>query len=140
MIDKIGFSKYKCFSHEVEIDTPKTVNLIIGKNNSGKSSLLDLAELLYTRKFHEKTNSVEIKLHSKIQEDELSFFSFINLYQPYINVSDSVRNQSVGLPYYIAIKNNNSKFHYSYNTEEIKQIGIYEDFKDYIKESDPNFE
>lgn len=38
----IKIKNYKCFDEETGFDTIRRVNLIIGRNNSGKSSLLDL--------------------------------------------------------------------------------------------------
>lgn len=45
MIDKIWFSHYKAFNDITEIDV-KPITLIIGKNSSGKSSILKLFPLL----------------------------------------------------------------------------------------------
>ena len=45
MIDKIWFSLYKAFNDITEIDV-KPITLIIGKNSSGKSSILKLFPLL----------------------------------------------------------------------------------------------
>ncbi|WP_427910467.1 AAA family ATPase [Shewanella algae] len=38
---EIKFKNYKCFSEEAGFDAIQRVNLIIGRNNSGKSSLLN---------------------------------------------------------------------------------------------------
>jgi putative ATP-dependent endonuclease of OLD family len=40
----IKVKNYKCFEDETGFDSIKRVNLIIGRNNSGKSSLLDIIE------------------------------------------------------------------------------------------------
>lgn len=44
MFDKLYFNGYKSFDAETDyvIDTVKYVNVLIGKNNSGKSSVLNL--------------------------------------------------------------------------------------------------
>lgn len=47
MIKKISFDKYKCFAETTSFDKPSLINLIIGKNNSGKSSFLDIISCLY---------------------------------------------------------------------------------------------
>lgn len=46
-ITKFGISGYKCFDKETKFDVPKTVNLIIGRNNSGKSSFLNVFERIF---------------------------------------------------------------------------------------------
>ena len=46
-IDSIYFKGYSCFKKDwAGFDTIKPVNVIIGRNNSGKSHLLDLVEAL----------------------------------------------------------------------------------------------
>lgn len=47
LIDKFYIKGYKCFSDSTEFDAPSTVNLIIGRNNSGKSSFLDVLKHIY---------------------------------------------------------------------------------------------
>lgn len=49
MFTGIQFSGYKLFCNETmtELDKITNVNVIIGKNNSGKSSLLDVIEMAY---------------------------------------------------------------------------------------------
>ena len=59
--NKIIFEQYKCFKTENVIENIKPINIVIGKNNIGKSSLLDIIEImnnpelfwkkLYWRKF-----------------------------------------------------------------------------------------
>ena len=53
MYTGIQFSGYKVFSEEnlIELDKITNVNIIIGKNNSGKSSLLDVIEMAYDEAF-----------------------------------------------------------------------------------------
>lgn len=45
-IKKINILNYKCFD-DIEIDNIKPINIIIGKNNIGKSSILDIIEGIY---------------------------------------------------------------------------------------------
>ena len=46
-IDSIYFKGYSCFKKEwAGFDTIKPINVVIGRNNSGKSHLLDLVEAL----------------------------------------------------------------------------------------------
>lgn len=47
----IKIKNYKCFEEETGFDEIQRVNLIIGKNNSGKSSLLDAIEILVKGKY-----------------------------------------------------------------------------------------
>jgi putative ATP-dependent endonuclease of OLD family len=47
----IRAKNYKCFKEETGFDYIRRVNLIIGRNNAGKSSLLDLIEIVVTKKY-----------------------------------------------------------------------------------------
>jgi AAA15 family ATPase/GTPase len=47
----IRAKNYKCFKEETGFDSIRRVNLIIGRNNAGKSSLLDLIEIVATKKY-----------------------------------------------------------------------------------------
>ncbi len=48
---------YKCFEQEAGFEVIRRVNLIIGRNNSGKSSLLDLIEAVTAKKYVFATNT-----------------------------------------------------------------------------------
>ena len=48
-IEKIQVIDYKCFQN-VELGCLKPINIIIGKNNIGKSSILDILEMIYGSK------------------------------------------------------------------------------------------
>lgn len=58
MYTGIQFSGYKLFCDEITIKLDKiaNVNIIIGKNNSGKSSLLDVIEMAYDEDSFKKQN------------------------------------------------------------------------------------
>lgn len=47
----IKVKNYKCFKDETGFDCFRRVNLIIGRNNAGKSSLLDLIEIVVSGKY-----------------------------------------------------------------------------------------
>lgn len=63
MYTGIQFSGYKLFCDETMVDLDKitNVNVIIGKNNSGKSSLLDVIEMAYDEAFF-KNHKREVDL------------------------------------------------------------------------------
>lgn len=48
-ITRIGLKKYKSFNGWAVLDGLGNVNLIIGKNNSGKSSVLDIVEYIFDK-------------------------------------------------------------------------------------------
>lgn len=47
----IKVKNFKCFKTEVGFEEVRRVNLVIGRNNSGKSSLLDIIELITAQKY-----------------------------------------------------------------------------------------
>ena len=66
--EKIIIEKYKCFNN-VEISGIKNINIVIGKNNIGKSSILDVIEMIYGVK---KSNNSKILLTKRMDENLIS--------------------------------------------------------------------
>ncbi len=75
-IDGIYFHGYKSFNSKegVSIDQLKNINLIIGKNNSGKSSIIDIICYLFDiQKFSDNRGKVEsIEYSLKLNEKNIS--------------------------------------------------------------------
>ena len=70
----IKFRNYKCFLDYNTIDITKKVNLLIGKNNCGKTSVLDIVEKVLSKKeYHNELvdNSV-IELITQIPDEILA--------------------------------------------------------------------
>lgn len=68
-VKKIDVVNYKCFSN-IRIDNIKPINIIIGKNNIGKSSVLDIIEGIYgSRTININT---KIILTKEMDEDVIS--------------------------------------------------------------------
>lgn len=69
---------YKCFKEETGFDAIRRVNLIIGRNNSGKSSLLDLIEIVVTNNYEVEKSTwrdnqrPQIILEAEISENVIS--------------------------------------------------------------------
>ncbi len=59
-IKKIIFENYKCFKH-AEICNLQPINIIIGKNNIGKSSILDILEMIYSKRPSNQTSIIAEK-------------------------------------------------------------------------------
>ena len=73
---KFIFKPYKCFKKEIVFNEPKLVNLIIGRNNIGKSSLLELLETVYLRKQSLGTpRRIVFGLGKKISAQDLSYIN-----------------------------------------------------------------
>lgn len=73
MFTGIQFSGYKLFSEKnvIEFDRITNVNVIIGKNNSGKSSLLDVIEMAYDEAAFtkQKKQIASIRVNTPMTED-----------------------------------------------------------------------
>lgn len=71
----IKIKNYKCFSEETGFDSIKRVNVIIGRNNSGKSSLLDIISAVtnsnynFDRSVWRENSSPEVIFESTITEE-----------------------------------------------------------------------
>jgi len=71
---------YKCFRDEfVGFDKIKPVNIIIGRNNSGKSSMLDILPFFTDKKLLDDglKDGVVLQIEDEIQQEEL-----ISVFQP----------------------------------------------------------
>ena len=69
-VEKLYVQNYKCFK-EFEIDNIKPINIIIGKNNIGKSSILDIIEIIYgTRTIPQMT---EILIKKNMDEEIIRY-------------------------------------------------------------------
>ena len=66
-INKINAENYKCFN-KIEILNLRPINIIIGKNNIGKSSILDIIEMIYGTKTID--NNTKIYL-TKVMDESL---------------------------------------------------------------------
>lgn len=65
-LEKICVTNYKCFE-KIELTNISPINVIIGKNNVGKSSILDIIEMIFgTRKIN---NSTKIYLTKEMNEE-----------------------------------------------------------------------
>lgn len=79
-MDKYGIkiANYKCFDEEIGFDEIKPINVVIGKNNIGKSSLIDMIEFNYNQnKFCNecmKNPSLKIIIDKTIDENDLGGF------------------------------------------------------------------
>lgn len=81
-IEKIRFQKYKSFPESVkhEIDVQKPICLIIGRNSSGKSSVVDIFELVFNSIRREQAEltfiqSINIELGLTLTENHLVYFN-----------------------------------------------------------------
>ena len=64
----ISFHDYKCFKY-AEINNLKPINIIIGKNNIGKSSVLDIIEMIYSK---DKVRNNNITLEKRLTNNDIS--------------------------------------------------------------------
>lgn len=68
-VKKIDVLNYKCFT-DIHIDNIKPINIIIGKNNIGKSSVLDIVEGIYGSRIINM--NTKIILTKEMDEDVIS--------------------------------------------------------------------
>lgn len=74
----VKIKNYKCFKDETGFDTIRRVNLIIGRNNVGKSSLLDVIEIVSSGNYSfdspswRENKQPQIFFHSQISEEVVS--------------------------------------------------------------------
>ena len=66
-IESIQFENYKCFK-SAKLNNFKSINIIIGKNNIGKSSLLDIIEMVNGQR---NSENVKIEIIKRLSENDI---------------------------------------------------------------------
>lgn len=77
-LNKIIFEKYKCFKNETIIENIKPINIVIGKNNIGKSSLLDIIEIINNPVMFWNNRTVKINIEKELTDQEIRKVFHIN--------------------------------------------------------------
>lgn len=109
----IKFKNYKCFLEFNTIDISKKVNLLIGKNNCGKTSILDIIERTLSKKnsFNDLVNNSVIEFITSIPDDILASEFKSDMYSSNLyrysgaNISDfevakrALNNQKMAFPF-----------------------------------------
>lgn len=71
----IKISNYKCFNEPIGFEEIKHINVIIGKNNIGKSSLIDMIEFHYNASKYcdecKKNTNLKLIINKELDENDL---------------------------------------------------------------------
>ena len=71
----IKISNYKCFNEPIGFEEIKPINVIIGKNNIGKSSLIDMIEFHYNASKYcdecKKNTNLKLIINKELDENDL---------------------------------------------------------------------
>lgn len=70
-LNKIIFEKYKCFKNETMIENIKPINIVIGKNNIGKSSLLDIIEIINNPILFWNNRNTKIYIEKNLNDSDI---------------------------------------------------------------------
>jgi len=70
-LNKIIFENYKCFKSETTISNIKPINIIIGKNNIGKSSILDILETINNNEMLWNNKKTKIYIEKFLTDNEI---------------------------------------------------------------------
>ncbi len=69
--NKIIFENYKCFKEETIIENIKPINIVIGKNNIGKSSLLDIIEIINNPILFWNNRNIKISIEKNLTDEDI---------------------------------------------------------------------
>lgn len=156
-ISKLKIKNFKCFD-EVEIEFDPNFNLIIGENNSGKSTIFDslrLWQLAFKEFLKDRTNnqqsSFRVTQNFSFTIDDIAFLRIIDFYNLFKNKSQkkfeitltiSINNEDVSLPIifisttkgkvlnFELCKQPNLRLNVSQKISELLQIPLGSDFKE----------
>lgn len=95
-IVKYRVNNYKCFKDNVSFDTPKLVNLIIGKNNSGKTSFLNMMEFIYSKDKPIFESLDKIDLDYQLSGDEIRKIGVLENYLPSTSSNYKIASKLAG--------------------------------------------
>lgn len=70
---KIFVEKYKCFQDRATIEPPSLVNLVIGRNNCGKTTLSDVIEYVYSNVNIPNANIQGVTLECVINDEAVKY-------------------------------------------------------------------
>lgn len=70
--NEIEIENYKCFKNKVSLQLEKGVNLIIGKNNVGKTALLEAVSLEFPLEFHRSIETFPKEKHPPISNSKVT--------------------------------------------------------------------
>lgn len=74
----IKIQNYKCFKNTIGFNSIKPINVVIGKNNIGKSSLIDMVEFFYDDKLFaeqcKKNINTKLFVNKIIDENDIGYF------------------------------------------------------------------
>ena len=126
MIKKFSFGKYKCFKDSTSFDEPSLVNLIIGKNNSGKSSFLDIIGGIYSSDLSGKLLPA-IEVETDINPNEATMlFKNTSPYDGHEQDRREISNIAQDNPFLFKItRNKSNQFSYDNNQKIITDINHY---------------
>ncbi len=132
MFSSIFFDHYKSFSSEetIELTNLKHVNVIIGKNNSGKSSVLDIinaaSDVTYFEDNKERFGNIGAEFI--VQPEYLLLFKDYSRIGHLVNPYDFAKNEMVGKPFRVDLNSqkraydNNSTFDYKYSLNQKETV------------------
>lgn len=87
-LNKIIFENYKCFKTETIIENIKPINIVIGKNNIGKSSLLDIIEIINNSEQLWNNKQTKICIDKSLSDQEIRRVFRSDTYGGGINASN----------------------------------------------------
>lgn len=102
-VNNIKFGEYKSFATGNSIEKLGKVNVFIGKNNSGKSSCLEIIEYIVAGKSPSKTSPKDIYICQKITADAVTAKLAKNIYYSGVSVYN-YGMQLVGNDFWYSIK------------------------------------
>lgn len=123
-LNKIIFENYKCFKTETIIENIKPINIVIGKNNIGKSSLLDIIEIVNNPIVFWNNRNVKINIEKELTDEEIRKVFQTNTSGGWIGINHyEYGKRFIGKNFRFELTVNQNSYNQELKTLHTKEIG-----------------
>ena len=132
MLRSLKIENFRCFQN-FELQQLGRLNLLVGENNSGKTSMLEAIHLLTSQSNLESLSEIMIRRGEYLFNDERSTEPVVRRIRE-LDISHLFYGHEIDVhsEFSILSKNSNSEEGITVSIEKIGQLGLFEDIREFI--------